>query len=212
MLLPLVPAPADRVGRLLVLAAEGAVVCTLGDQLHVRFHVIAYPRPFLFGQAWWVPLVFFGAVLGTLLAYPPMFRGMRRALAWPAAKAAIAPGAARRAIAEFFLAYAFTAIAADWPLGVVGGLTTAFGVRLGLDWHAADGPGRRAIVAALPFVAAAIVVGPLVEALLIALGLFHYVHPHVLGISIWLPALYLWPAWAGRAIVHAWLAAPPRAA
>lgn len=212
MLFPLVPAPPTRLGRLLVLALEGAIVCTLGDQLHVRFHVIAYPHPFLAGQAWWVPLLFFAAVLAMLIGYPVTFRAMRRALAWPAAHVTMSPGQARGAIVEFFAAYAVTAVGAQWPLAVLGALTVGFGLRLWLDWRAADAPARRALVAALPFVAAAIVVGPLFEAMLIALGGFHYVEPHILGISMWLPALYLWAAWAGRAMVHAWLASPPRAA
>jgi hypothetical protein len=212
MLIPLVPAPPSRLARLLLLAAEGAIVCTLGDQLHVRFHVIGYPHPFLAGQAWWVPFLFFGAVASMLVTYPVLFRAMRRALGWPTAQVTFGPRVARRAIVEFFLAYAFTAVAADWPLVVLSVLTGGFGVRLWLDWRVADEAGRRALVAALPFVSATIVVGPLFEATLIALGQFYYVDPHVFGISIWLPALYLWAAWAGRAMVHAWLASPPRPA
>jgi len=185
------------------------VVCTLGDQLHVRFGVITYPHPLLAGQAWWVPLLFFGAVGSMLIAYPVSFRAMKRALAWPGARATIGAGAARAAIVEFFAAYAVTAVLAARPVVVLGALTGAFGLRLWLDWRAADEAARRAIVAALPFVAGAIVVGPLFEAMLIALGQFRYVHPHVIGISMWLPALYLWAAWAGRAMVHAWLGGAP---
>jgi hypothetical protein len=210
VLLPRVPAPASRPLRLLALAAEGAIVCTLGDQLHVRFGVIEYTHPFLAGQAFWVPLVFFGAVTAMLIAYPILFGATRRALAWPQAHARIGQGTARAALVEFFCAYALTAIASAWPLAVLATLTGGFALRLWLDWRAADDPGRRALVAALPFVAAAIVVGPLFEALLVALGAFRYLHPHVLGLALWLPALYLWAAWAGRAMVHAWLGAAPR--
>lgn len=209
MVLPLVPTPSTSFGRLVVLSAEGAIVCTLGDQLHVRFGVITYPRPFLAGQAWWVPFLFFGAVLSMLIAYPLLFRGMKRALGWPQARASMAPGEARRAVLEFFLAYATTAVAAAHPVLVLLVLTGAFGLRLALDWRAADDPGRRALVAALPFVAGAIVAGPAVEATLIALGQFRYVHPDWLGIAMWLPALYLHAAWSGRAMVHAFLQPHP---
>ena len=209
MLFPLLSAPPSRLGRLLVLAAEGAVVCTLGDQLHVRFGVITYPHPLFAGQAWWVPFSFFGAVAAMLIAYPMSFRAMRRTLAWPKANAAISVGAARQAILEFFVAYAVTAVVSARPVVVLATLTAAFALRLWLDWRVADASGRRAIVAGIPFVAGAIVVGPLVEAMLIALGQFRYVHPHVIGISMWLPALYLWAAWAGRAMVHAWLGGAP---
>jgi hypothetical protein len=177
----------------------------------VRFGVITYPRPFLAGQAWWVPFLFFGAVLSMLVTYPAIFRGMKRALGWPQAHAAVEPREARRAIVEFFLAYATTAVGAGQPVLVLGALTGAFLVRLWLDWRAADDLGRRALVAALPFVAAASVVGPLVEAALIALGQFRYVDPHVLGIAMWLPALYMHAAWSGRAMVHAFLSPPTRA-
>jgi hypothetical protein len=212
MLLPLVPTPSASFGRLAVLAAEGAVVCTLGDQLHVRFGVLSYPHPELAGQAWWVPFLFFFSVLSMLLAYPLTFRGCKRALGWPAARATVDARAARRALLEFFLAYAVTAVAAARPVLVLLALTGAFGLRLWLDWRAADDLGHRALVAALPFVAAAIVAGPLVEATLIALGQFRYEHPHVLGFAMWLPALYLHAAWAGRAMVHAFLGRPPAAA
>lgn len=205
MLLPLVPTPSSSFGRLMVLSAEGAVVCTLGDQLHVRFGVLSYPHPFLAGQAWWVPFLFFLSVLSMLLTYPIIFRTMKRALGWPAARVKIEPGEARRAVVEFFLAYATTAVAASRPVLVLLALTAAFGARLWLDWRAAEDGGRRALVAALPFVAITIVVGPLVEATLIALGQFHYHHPHFLGFAMWLPALYLHAAWSGRAMVHAFL-------
>lgn len=212
MLLPLVPTPSTSFGRLVVLAAEGAVVCTLGDQLHVRFGVLSYPHPELAGQAWWVPLLFFFAVLSMLLAYPVTFRAMKRTLGWPAARAPLEVRDARRALLEFFLAYAITAVAAARPVIVLLALTAAFGLRLWLDWRAADDLGRRALVAGLPFVSVTIVVGPLVEAALIALGQFRYEDPHVLGFALWLPALYLYAAWAGRAMVHAFLARPAAAA
>jgi len=208
MVLPLVPTPSRSFPKLVVLAAEGAAVCTLGDQLHVRFGVLSYPRPFLAGQAWWVPFLFFLAVLSMLLAYPAIFRGMKRALGWPQARATLDVRDARRALLEFFLAYATTAVASARPVLVLLALTGAFGLRLALDWRAADDAGRRALVAALPFVAGAIVVGPLVEATLIAFGQFRYTHPHVLGFAMWLPALYLHAAWSGRAMVHAFLARP----
>src|SRR5688572_5141172 len=103
MVIPLVPTPASRPARLLLLAAQGAVVCTIGDQLHVRFGVISYPRPDVLGQAWWVPLLFLGAVLAMLTTYPVVFRALRRAFGWSSAGAVMAPAQARRATAEFFL-------------------------------------------------------------------------------------------------------------
>lgn len=209
MVFPGIRAPRSSFGRLLVLAAEGGLVCTLGDQLHVRFGVLSYPHPELAGQAWWVPFLFFLAVLSMLLAYPLVFRTMKRALGWPGARLTMEPRQARGAVLEFFAAYATTAVAASRPVVVLLALTGAFGLRLWLDWRATEDAGRRALVAALPFVALAIVAGPLVEAALIALGQFRYTHPHVLGVAMWLPALYLHAAWSGRAMVHAFLGAAP---
>lgn len=46
--------PATIFPRLLLLALVAAALATLCDANHVYTQTLAYPEPFLFGQAWWV--------------------------------------------------------------------------------------------------------------------------------------------------------------
>src|SRR5262245_33985768 len=47
-----------RVIGWIAVALLGAVVCTIGDHLHVITGVLSYPKVAFWQEAWWVPLLF----------------------------------------------------------------------------------------------------------------------------------------------------------
>jgi hypothetical protein len=169
----------------------GALVATVGDHLHVVYGVLFYPRPVLFQQAWWVFPLFVGACLA-MLSGSESVRGLLSGARVPPSlpDAALATGA-------FFIAYAFTAVAAELPnlvLVVLGG-TWLVRVRRLPRW-----------VVLFGLLAAACGVG--FESALSALEEFKYVNPDFLGVPRWLAGIYLHASIAGvwmRSVV-----APPR--
>jgi hypothetical protein len=164
--------------RWLAVAVVGAVVCTIGDHLHVVCGVLFYPYPTLADQAWWVPPLFAASSLAAIVAVP-LVRGARfggkGAPSHPSGRAILGDSFA------FFTAYAFTAFGSPLP-NVVLGVLTAF-------WMARvlRGVPRWVIVYSL----GAAIVGPLAEAAISSLGGFAYRAPDFLLVPRWLPALYL---------------------
>jgi len=155
-----------------VLFLVGAVVGTLGDQIHVQFDVLWYPRPLLCGQAPWVPFLFGTAAL-VLVNGHRLF--LRRPAGDPPPSSLAAPAVL------FVAAYFATALGKERPLLVAGGLAAAWALRV------AVAPATDKLLAGLAIAAG----GPLVEAALSATGAFFYRRPDVLGVPVWLPALYL---------------------
>ncbi|MEK6606893.1 MAG: hypothetical protein AABZ30_04455 [Myxococcota bacterium] len=177
----------------LVLFVVGAILGTACDQIHVQFGVLWYPRPFMLGQAWWVPPLFGGA--GIALSYGPAL--ILRAL--PAAPPPARPGREIAiAGASFVAAYFATGVFSAHPLALAAGLAAAWAARLvRLD--------RREAVGALVVSLTAAAAGSLFEAALSSTGAFFYHRPDALGVPIWLPSLYLHVALLGRAIARVWL-------
>jgi hypothetical protein len=149
----------------------GAVVGTALDRIHVAAGVLWYARPMLAGQAIWVPLVFGLGGLAMVNGQRLFSRGGPPA----AASSLVAPSIALLA------AYVATAVASDSPGLLAAGLTLAWIVRV------ARRPPLDGVAAAL----ALAVAGPLVEAALSATGGFFYRRADLLGVPLWLPALYL---------------------
>ncbi len=157
-----------------VAVAAGAVLATTGDHLHVVYGVLFYPHPVLLQQAWWVLPLFVGATWGMLAGS----EDVRTRLA--GAKVATSLGEALLAAGAFFVAYAFTAVAAELPTFVLVVLVATWLLRI------------RALprwVVAFGLVSAVCGVGS--EAALSYAGGFAYVNPDFLGVPRWLPALYL---------------------
>jgi hypothetical protein len=152
------------------------MVCTVCDHLHVITGVLAYPKPFLWQQAWWVPFLFAAASLFVVAAARPIlvaFGGTDDR-----------PPAAREVAGDgilFVTAYAFTAYGHALP-SVVLAVLVAW-------WLGRVVRGRRFWL--VPYSLAAAVGGTLFEAGLSATGAFHYLVPDFLGVPMWLPALYL---------------------
>jgi hypothetical protein len=167
----------------LITVLFGALVATTGDHLHVVYGVLFYPHPVLFRQAWWVIPLFAGA-MAAMLAGSEL---VRKVLGGEVVGASLVE--ALLATGAFFVAYAFTAVAAELPTFVL--------VVLGVTWLPRVRAMPRWVVA---FALVAAVCGTGFEAGLSRLGGFAYVRPDWLGVPRWLPGLYLHAALAAARI------------
>jgi hypothetical protein len=175
--------------RLLLAFLTGAIAGTALDRIHTYWGVTVQPDPLLWGESWWVPLVFGGA--GILVIYTP--RWIRRALHAPAAPGSTANLLA--AFAWFTAVYFASGIWKDHPVCLLAAFTATWVAR---------GFVRRSAVFWLIGVAAAIL-GPATEHLMTQV-LHWYTFPdgHVLGLPLWLPGLYLHAAAFGDAVDRRW--------
>jgi hypothetical protein len=160
--------------RWAVVALVGGALCTVCDHLHVVGGVLYYPHPDVWQQAFWVPFLFIGASLAMPAGVAP-FRQLARQLPPPSMRALVV------ASLLFVAAYAFTAAAGDWPNVVLLVLGTSWLIRVSM------GVPRWLILYSL----AVALVGAGLEAVLSSTGAFYYRHPDFLGVTRWLPALYL---------------------
>lgn len=176
----------------------GAVLGTLGDQIHVQFGVLYYPKPFLLGQAFWVPLLF-GAGAPLMVHGEAMVQGLTKRgmiAERPPRTAVVLPGIL------FFAAYFATGLFAAWPIALTVGLTLTWIIRAALITRR-----RQATARELLFGAVAMAIGgTLVEALVSAIGAFYYRKSDFIGVPIWLPALYFHLSLLTRTIYFAFVA------
>jgi hypothetical protein len=154
----------------------GATLGSALDAIHTWSGMTAYPSPVFLRAAWWTPLAFGVAGLATGLAYPWLERSTRRDVA-----VARTPREALVAFAAFTLLYL---VSGFWRAesGAKAAVVAFGAVYMWLRF-------ARTRAAALMAIAAAIV-GPAVEAVLVATGLFLHLKPDVLGVPLWLPPLY----------------------
>lgn len=170
---------------LLVTMPIGAAIGLGLDRMHVITGVLAYRDPVLFGQAWWVPFLFVGAVPLVLVNdwVPRLVLGAPR------------PGFLVRDVdAEagwFVAAYLATGVFWSWPWLLAGGLAGVWLFR-GRGYLRPD---RLAAAVGLA------IAGPLFEAGLSATGGFWYITPDWLGVPLWLSPLYLYVADFAAALV-----------
>ena len=162
----------DAALRWLALGLFGAVLCVVCDHLHATHGVLTYTSVSWWEQPWWVWPEFFVATLLAVRGAQVLGRDPR--------------GPLRRLVADlvFFCgAYAYTSFApSEQPTVTLLVLTGAFVVRV-----LGEGRSRSVVLHSLLLAA----VGPLCEAALARAGLFHYLHPDVLGVPRWLPGIYL---------------------
>ena len=160
----------------LAVFAFGAVAGSLLDALHTHSGTTGYARVWFFQMSAWTPLIFGLAGLSVGLSYPVTERitgkNPGKALSW---------GQAWTGFAVFAGLYAVSAyLPASNPVKLV--LLVAGAAAL-FFWLAGT---RTALLLAIT----AAIVGPLVEAALVSTGFFWYTRPDVLGVAMWLPALY----------------------
>lgn len=160
----------------LTLLSVGATVGSALDALHTHSGATTYPNPVFLKMAWWTPPIFGFAGLSTGLAYAVTERLTGRSITRDVSTAEAAAGFA-----------AFTGLYA-----ITGYLPASNVVKLGVVAAGAAGlwlrlaPTREAALLA----AAAAVVGPAVEVFLVSRGAFTHAGNDLLGIPMWLPALY----------------------
>ncbi len=173
---------AKSLRRSALLALVGATLATVLDHQHVTHRVLAYAHPYLWEQAWWVPILFGVSTLALV--------NQARRFRQPGERLSRTVGLLL--LFDFCLAYFLTSVFRDRPWALTAGLVATF-----LPWVRLD---RRRWLLALSVAVA----GPLVEATLAWLGGFHYLpdQPLVLGVAVWLPALYLHASLAARALAH----------
>jgi hypothetical protein len=162
--------------ELLVMAAIGCSVGTLGDRLHTLSGVLRYPNPIWQDEAWFVPPEFALAGIALGLGH----RSLREMLG-------VAPRAPSwtehvLGIVLAALAYIATATVKD-PRWIASILYGAFVARAVL------GRSRSVVLYAL----LAATVGTATEATLVKMSVFEYCVPgrETLGVPYWLPGVYL---------------------
>ena len=172
----------------------GAVFLTLLDLIHVHTHTLVYLHPIAFGSTWWVPLQFgIAASVG----------GVIYVKAWERVGAPEALPTPRKlwlGIASFALMYASSGLLPATAL------TKLMVICVGaIVIHRELIASRRGLVLTL----IGVVVGPIAEALNPG---FRYVDPDLIGVPIWLPALYACATPALGQLARVILSAPSRAA
>jgi hypothetical protein len=172
------------------------LVATVCDQVWVRLGVLVYPRPFLFGQAWWVPLLF-GAV-GVVFVYLAVY--LTRILLPASTPPARDPGGRALLSAAWF-------VAAYLAGGLFDAQATTLAVLLLILWLARLAESSRSLRELLVIAGLGIAIaagGSLGEAVFSWLGLMRYPRPDFLGLPLWLPALWLHAALLARDLGRAW--------
>ena len=179
--------------RLLALAAFGGVVITFFDGFHTHSGTTRYATTVLCEAAWWAPLPFaLGMGVGGpayVLGYRAL-GGRRPPAAWPALGAAFAAYGALYAFSGYYAGSNAAKLAALAAAAVL--------LHAWLD--------RTLAGASMALVTA--IVGPLVEVVLVHAGVFTHLKADVLGVPVWLPALYACSAVVIGQGARRWLEVP----
>jgi hypothetical protein len=158
------------------LFAFGAVAGSLLDALHTHSGTTEYAHVSFFAMSAWTPLIFGLVGLAVGASYPVAQRLTGRspgkALTWAQAWLGFAIFAALYAASAYLPATNLAKLA-----------VLALGAAVLFLWLA---PTRVALLLALTAAAA----GTLSEAALVHAGFFRYTRPDLLGVAMWLPALY----------------------
>lgn len=162
--------------RAWILFAFGATGGVLLDALHTFSATTLYTPPYLMRTAWWVPLLFTSAYGFGGLLYDRGWKSMR-------APEALAP--ARDVALAMVLFAALYAASGFLPFSNAIKTVILLVGAAGL-WIFTDRTWQGVLLSL-----SAAFGGPLAEVLLSRAGVFRHQHPDLLGIPIWLPALYL---------------------
>jgi hypothetical protein len=173
-----------------------ALIATLCDQVWVRLGVLVYPRPYLFGQAWWVPLLF-----GTVALIAVHFIVLATNLLLPRSTPRPRDQGGRAITAGVWFVAAYLA----------GGLFDAYAQTLAIllfvIWLMRLWPTSNSIREALVLIflsLAVAVAGTLGESTAGWLNLMYYPRPDFLRVPYWLPTLWLHAALFARELARTW--------
>lgn len=171
------PSVWPRARQSLLVLVIGGLLGAACDQIHVQFQVLVYPHPDVLQQAWWVAPNFGAAALAILLGSSPLVALARQRFAREPSVLDLAA-----AWIWFLTAYFASGVLQTSPTLLLTLFVTTWLARI---LPRAD---------RLPLLIHGIVlafIGSSVEAALSHAQLFHYLHPGVAGVPIWLPGLYL---------------------
>jgi hypothetical protein len=184
--LPSSAIPKIKPGKIASLFFIGGVLGYLGDRMHYLGGVLWYPDKTLWGQAWWVPLLFGSAALAVTYGHRMIRRLFGTVFSQTTLWVAIINGI------FFFSAYAATAIFAAYPVLLTVGLTLLWIPTLMRSFSKTR----------LAYALLTALTGTFVEFALSKAGQFYYTDPDFLAVPMWLPVLYLWAANLGQAIAR----------
>jgi len=174
---------------LAVVALVGGIAATLCDANHVATGTLGYPRPALFGQAWWVLPGFVVAFLGMGVAYLVAVPRLPAGISTQQSTAPAGAGAFVEAMTSFVLLYLLSGFGNESPVLLSLVFYGAFALRWGFAYERAW----------LLVLAVALAIGGMtVEGSLGALKLAAYRHVDFFHVPLWLGALYMHGAFALR--------------
>lgn len=161
--------------NILILFVVGGLGGALCDAFHSHSGILAYPDPWIFNMAWWVPLLFGSATLTVAFGHLWYDRLLRLPYRY------LSDGDVVSGMVAFVVLYAASAympLSDDTKTVVFGIAVVLMAGRWNRNWHA------------IPQMAATALIGCSVEIALSHSGYFHYLHPDFWGIPMWLPFLY----------------------
>ena len=154
-----------------LLFVVGGVGIAALDLMHVAAGTTSYSDPTAFGQPWWViPQMGLATILATVAGRAFVRREVARPRELPVR------------IMLFAGAYGVTAVLWRNSLLLLGLLLAAWAITL-----VVSAEGRPTVLYCVLFAA----IGTGYEMALVAVGIFSYAEPEVLGVQVWLPGLYL---------------------
>jgi hypothetical protein len=173
--------------RLGAIALASAVTGTLLDRVQTFSGVLAYAKPDLWGESYFVPPIMAGAGVAMAVA-PALFR--KRFKQDPVG----ATGAVGWAAGDFTAAYVASGLLVASPIALLVGYTVLATFRLLRDRR----PAR--VATALT----AMVLGVLGEYGLTQVGFFSYLHPNIAGMPYSIGGLYVFAGLVGSAVENRW--------
>jgi len=166
----------NRARPLALLFLVGATVGPVLDGFHTHSGTLAYPDPWIYRMAFWVPLLFGTAVMQIATSHVQMDAFLKRPgrlLSWVSVLVGIATF-----VAAYFLS-GFWQVDSLILSGVLGAI--AIGI-----WFGFDRTWQGVLLAILTAI-----IGTAFESFLIRLGAFYYLAPDFVGVPYWLFFLYL---------------------
>ena len=152
----------------------GATLGTMLDALHVYTGVERYPMPVFFGVAWWVPMLFGAATVAIRYSHPLADQLLQHRR--PTRSLSISLGELTWLLLSYLIAASMLESVAK--VGILSIIYFNFWLLAGRSWQNL----LLALVTAIT--------GALIEMILVAAGVFSYIHPDIFGVPHWLPCVY----------------------